>query len=95
MEHAEASELLLTFLMRRCARAGTTTASTTAGTSAAPARGRPKSVFRFKEEAITDLLIGTRGQGIECGRCPVCGPDRRCSDSDGDPVRRWVDADPA
>jgi hypothetical protein len=48
----------------------------------------PKSVFRFKEETITDLLIGElagREYEVSAG-CPECGPGRRCSDWDGDPA---------
>lgn len=50
---------------------------------------RPKSVFRFKEETITDLLVGElAGREYEVSAaCPVCGPDRQCSDWDGDPAR--------
>ena len=49
---------------------------------------RPKSVFRFKEETITDLLIGElAGREYEVSAaCPVCGRDRQCSDWDGDPA---------
>jgi hypothetical protein len=50
---------------------------------------RPKSVFRFKEETITDLLIGElAGREYQVyAACPVCGPDRQCSDWDGDPAQ--------
>jgi hypothetical protein len=50
---------------------------------------RPKSVFRFKEETITDLLIGElAGREYEVSAaCPVCGPDGQCSVWDGDPAR--------
>ena len=50
---------------------------------------RPKSVFRFKEETITDLLIGElAGREYEVSAaCPVCGPDSQCSDWVGDPVQ--------
>jgi len=49
----------------------------------------PKSVFRFKEETITDLLIGElAGREYEVSAdCPECGPGRQCSDWDGDPAR--------
>jgi hypothetical protein len=51
-------------------------------------RSGPKSVFRFKEETITDLLIGElAGKEYEVlAVCPVCGPGP-CSDWDGDPAR--------
>jgi hypothetical protein len=50
---------------------------------------RPKSIFRFKEETITDLLIGElAGREYEVSAaCPVCGPDSQCSDWNGDPAR--------
>jgi hypothetical protein len=50
---------------------------------------RPKSVFRFKEETITDLLVGElAGREYEVSAaCPVCGPDRQCSDWNGGPAR--------
>jgi hypothetical protein len=49
---------------------------------------RPKSFFRFKEETITDLLIGElAGKEYEVSAdCPVCGPGP-CGDWDGDPAR--------
>jgi len=48
----------------------------------------PKSVFRFKEETITDLLVGElAGKEYEVSAdCPVCGPGP-CSDWDGHPAR--------
>lgn len=47
---------------------------------------RPKSGFRFKEETITDLLVGElAGKQYDVqAACPVCGPDT-CADWDGDP----------
>lgn len=50
---------------------------------------KPKSVFRFKEETITDLLLGElAGREYEvAAACPVCGPGAQCSDWDGDPTR--------
>lgn len=50
---------------------------------------RPKSVFRFKEETITDLLIGElAGREYEVSAdCPMCGPHRECRDWDGDPAQ--------
>ena len=46
----------------------------------------PKSVFRFKEETITDLLVGElAGKKYDVSApCPVCGPNP-CTDWDGDP----------
>jgi hypothetical protein len=48
---------------------------------------RPKSVFRFKEETITDLLIGElAGREYEVAAdCPLCRPGS-CRDWDGDPA---------
>ena len=50
---------------------------------------KPKSAFRFKEETITDLLVGElAGREYEVSAaCPVCGPDRQCSDWDGEAAR--------
>jgi hypothetical protein len=47
---------------------------------------RPKSGFRFKEETITDLLVGELAgkQYDVLAACPVCGPGT-CADWDGDP----------
>lgn len=47
---------------------------------------RPKSGFRFKEETITDLLVGelTGKQYEVLAACPVCVPGT-CADWDGDP----------
>jgi hypothetical protein len=46
-----------------------------------------KSVFRFKEETITDLLIGElAGKEYDVSAaCPLCG-DGACGDWDGNPV---------
>lgn len=48
----------------------------------------PKNVFRFKEETITDLLIGElAGREYKVSAdCPECGPGRPCSDWDGAPA---------
>jgi hypothetical protein len=51
-------------------------------------QSEPRQVFRFKEETITDLLIGElAGKAYDVSvACPVCGEDP-CADWDGDPVR--------
>jgi hypothetical protein len=48
----------------------------------------PKGVFRFKEETITDLLVGElAGREYEVSAdCPICGPGP-CGDWDGDTAR--------
>jgi hypothetical protein len=50
-------------------------------------RSGQMNVFRFKEETVTDLLIGElAGKTYEVSAdCPVCGP-HPCRDWDGDPV---------
>lgn len=47
---------------------------------------RPAAGFRFKEETITDLLVGELAgrQYDVTAACPVCGPGT-CADWDGDP----------
>ncbi len=47
---------------------------------------RSRSGFRFKEETITDLLVGElAGKQYDVqAACPVCGPGT-CGDWDGDP----------